>query len=164
MSKPLFFLSLGSNLGDRAANLAAALDAFRAAPGVSVLAVSRTIETEPEDVPPAFAHMKFLNLAAAVSSDLPPYAFLGLCLGIEKRLGRTRPAPRNSPRPADIDIACCFGADGEPVEICDPPELVLPHPRAAARAFVLDPLSEIAPEAAAYLKRRAAGGKAANAP
>lgn len=141
MSKARIYLSLGSNLGDRAANLARAVAALGAAPGVRVVARSRVRETEPVGVAEAFRELKFLNMAVAVETDLAPRALLAVCQRIEKDLGRMRPAPRNSPRPVDIDIVA---GDG-PLVVDEPPDLVVPHPRARERAFVLEPLAEIAP-------------------
>lgn len=156
MSKPLFYVSAGSNLGDRAANIAAAADALRAVPGIRVAAVSGAIETEPVDVPAKFADMKFLNAAFALETDMPAHALLAVLQSVEKSLGRVRPAARNSPRTVDLDITCAFAPDGTPVTVCDPPVLEIPHPRAASRDFVLAPLAEIAPSAAAWLRGRKA--------
>ena len=155
-----FCISAGSNLGDRAANIDRALAMLAAEPGVAVEAVSRKIETEPVDVPQEYRGLKFLNAAARVSADLEPHAFLDLCLRIEASLGRIRPAPRNSPRPVDLDMVCGMRADGSWIEVCDFPRLVLPHPRAHLRPFVTGPLHEIDPEAAGRLLAKAAAGKA----
>ena len=161
MSKQVYYISIGSNLGDRAANLELALRALAAVPGARVAARSAFAETEPVDVAPEHRALKFLNCAAAVESDLAPHAMLAACAAAEKALGRVRPAPRNAPRTVDIDLVCAFGPDGRPVAVDDPPVLVLPHPRARLRAFVMDPLREIAPAAADWLLR---GGARAPAP
>lgn len=156
----VFWISAGSNLGDRAANIDRAFAMLAAEPGVSVEAVSRKVETEPVDVPPEYRDLKFLNAAARVSSGFEPHRLLDLCLRIEAALGRVRPAPRNSPRPVDLDMVCGMRVDGSWIEVCDFPRLVLPHPRAHLRAFVIEPLREIDPAAAGRLLERTPAGKA----
>ena len=130
-------LGLGSNLGDRRANLEAALAALRANTAVRVLAVSGFIETEPVGGPPGQG--AYLNGAAAVGTDLEPHALLAECKRIEKSLGR-RDGPRWGPRIVDLDILF-YGAI-----VLDAPDLTLPHPRLRERRFVLEPLAEIAPD------------------
>jgi 2-amino-4-hydroxy-6-hydroxymethyldihydropteridine diphosphokinase len=126
------YLALGSNLGDRRANLRAALAALEEA-GVRILLRSFAWETPPvpADQPP------FLNAAALAETALPPPDLLALLKQIEHALGR-RPGRRWGPRPIDIDIL--FYGDLE----LETPDLVIPHPRIAERAFVLAPLSEVA--------------------
>ena len=131
------YLALGSNLGDRRANLEAALAALRANTAVRVLAVSGFIETEPVGGPPGQG--AYLNGAAAVETDLEPHALLTECKRIEKSLGR-REGPRWGPRIVDLDILF-YGA-----LVLDTPDLTLPHPRLRERRFVLEPLAEIAPD------------------
>jgi len=131
------YLALGSNLGDRRANLEAALAALRANTAVRVLAVSGFIETEPVGGPPGQG--AYLNGAAAVETDLEPHALLTECKRIEKSLGR-REGPRWGPRIVDLDILF-YGAI-----VLDAPDLTLPHPRLRERRFVLEPLAEIAPD------------------
>ncbi len=124
-------VALGSNLGDRAANLQAAIDRMAAA-GVAIDAVSSVWETEPVPADqPAY-------LNAAVTGDWTGAAseLLAALKQIEQALGR-RPERRWGPRPIDLDILF-FG--GESLE---EPELTVPHPRIAERAFVLAPLSEV---------------------
>jgi 2-amino-4-hydroxy-6-hydroxymethyldihydropteridine diphosphokinase len=131
-------LSLGSNLGDRAANLRAALDALDRLDGVAVWAVSHAYETEPvgkTDQP------EFLNVAAEIETDLEPLELLNAVKGIEADLGRV-PAERWGPRTIDIDIVL-WGPRIEATE-----RLALPHPEFRKRAFVLTPLAELAPDAA----------------
>ena len=124
-------LALGSNLGDRAANLRAALDLL-AERGVTPLRVSSVWETPPvpADQP------RYLNAAVAVETDLDPEALLGVAKEVEHLLGR-RPSGRWRPRPMDIDLLFC--GDGEVAT----ETLTVPHPRIAERAFVLLPLAEV---------------------
>jgi len=127
------YLSLGSNLGDRGENLAVALK--RLEEKVKIVKVSSIYETEPvgyEDQP------WFLNLVCAVETGLSPQALLKLAKAIERKLGR-RGTVRFGPRIIDIDILLYDGLT------LDSPDLVIPHPRLAERAFVLVPLKEIAP-------------------
>jgi 2-amino-4-hydroxy-6-hydroxymethyldihydropteridine diphosphokinase len=129
-------LGLGGNLGDRAGNLQAALDALAHLPGTAVTAVSSIYETAPvgyADQP------DFYNLVAVVETELSPHALLGGCLGIEAALGRVRTF-RNAPRVVDIDVLLVEGYTSAD------PELTLPHPRMMERAFVLVPLKELFPE------------------
>ncbi len=130
------FVGLGSNLGDREAELRDALARLAAAPGVAVVAVSRLYETEPVG-PPQGA---YLNAAAALDTVLSPRALLGTLLAIEREAGRVRSGRPDEPRTLDLDLLL-FGA-----ESLDEPGLVVPHPRLAERAFVLEPLAELAGE------------------
>lgn len=126
-------LALGSNLGDRAETLGQALAALNRLPNTRLLACSSALETEPVgrlDQPP------FLNLCAALETELTPRELLAAGLSIETRLGRVR-AERNGPRTCDIDLL--FHTAG-PV---DEPDLALPHPRWAERGFVVFPLREL---------------------
>lgn len=128
------YLSLGSNLGDREAQLRAALDALRAG-GISIEAVSGIYETPPwgvADQPP------YLNIAVSGTTDRAPREVLALAKSIEAAAGRDFDAPRWTARPIDVDIALI---EGETVET---PALTVPHPLMHERAFVLVPLAEIA--------------------
>ncbi len=128
------FLGLGSNLGHRETNITSALKML--GKEARILKVSALYETEPvgyKDQP------WFLNCACAVETDLSPQALLKLAKTIEKKLGR-KPTHRFGPRLIDIDIL--FYDD----LILDSPDLTIPHPRLAERAFVLLPLREIAPK------------------
>ena len=127
------YLSLGSNLGHREANIASVLKTL--GQETRILKVSSLYETEPvgyKDQP------WFLNLVCSVETDLSPRALLELAKTIEKNLGR-KPTLRFGPRLIDIDILFYDGL------VLDSPDLVIPHPRLAERAFVLVPLKEIAP-------------------
>jgi 2-amino-4-hydroxy-6-hydroxymethyldihydropteridine diphosphokinase len=128
------YLSIGTNLGDRHANLQRALAGLSTG-GADVRRVSSIYNTEPvgyTDQP------WYLNIAAEVETDLPPLDLLCLCRRIEEAAGRTRPFP-DAPRVIDLDIL--LYAD----MIVDEPELQIPHPRMVERKFVLLPLVEIAP-------------------
>jgi 2-amino-4-hydroxy-6-hydroxymethyldihydropteridine diphosphokinase len=129
------FLSLGSNLGDREAFLNDAIERLQAA-GVRTVRRSSIHETEPQDY---HDQPWFLNMAVEVETDLAPLALLGTIQKIEAEMGRQRSIPKG-PRTIDIDIL--FYAN---LAIATP-ELEIPHPRLTERRFVLDPLSEIAPD------------------
>jgi 2-amino-4-hydroxy-6-hydroxymethyldihydropteridine diphosphokinase len=131
------YLGLGSNLGDRRANLEKALVALRSHPQIHGLVVSGFIETPPEGGPPG--QRPYLNGAACFSTELEPEALLAELKSIEQALGR-RDGPRWGPRPIDLDILL-YGST-----ILDTPDLVIPHPRMRDRLFVLRPLAEIAPD------------------
>lgn len=136
------YLGLGSNLGDRIANLAAALDALEAA-GLSVEAVSSVYDTPPwGEPPPGLAEPpRYANAAAAVRGDLAPRDLLRLCKRIEVDAGRDLHAARNAPRVLDLDVLLVGDS------LVTTPELEVPHPRMHLRAFVLVPLAEIVPAA-----------------
>ncbi|MDF2119060.1 2-amino-4-hydroxy-6-hydroxymethyldihydropteridine diphosphokinase [Roseiarcaceae bacterium H3SJ34-1] len=128
-------LSLGGNVGDVPQAFIKAL-ARLAAAGAEIAACSSVWRTPPwgkTDQP------DFFNIAVLVRTSLDPRALLALCLDIEKSAGRSR-AERYGPRTLDIDILT-YGD-----EVIDEPGLTIPHPRMLERAFVLVPLSEIAPE------------------
>jgi 2-amino-4-hydroxy-6-hydroxymethyldihydropteridine diphosphokinase len=129
------YLSLGSNLGDRARNLRDALAALAAAK-VEVDKVSSIYETEPVD----FREQPwFLNCLVAAHTNLPPLALLKALRSVETRMGSEKAVARG-PRLLDIDILL-YGD-----ETMDTPELQIPHPRMHLRRFVLTPLAEIAPQ------------------
>jgi len=131
---PPIFLGLGSNLGDREATLAAALQQLAVRGFVSRLRSSLWL-TEPVGGPPQGF---FLNAVVAGETTLEPAALLDACLATELFLGRVRTV-RDGPRTIDVDIL--FHGTRR-VEL---PGLVLPHPRLHERRFVLAPLAEIAP-------------------
>lgn len=135
---PEAFLGLGSNLGDRAANVEAALAQLAVEPGIRLVARSRLYLTPPWGDADQDA---FVNAAALVETTLEPSDLLARCLAVETRLGRIRKADRRwGPRVIDIDIVDFAG------RTIDTEELELPHPRVLERAFVLKPLVEIAPD------------------
>ena len=132
------YLGLGSNLGDRKANLCEAVERIKRL-GLEVVRASSIYETEPV----GYADQPwFLNQVIEVNLDsqFRVNDLLRALLEIERDMGRERTIP-NGPRV--IDIAILIYGD---VEIEDPPQLVLPHPRMQERRFVLEPLSEIAPD------------------
>lgn len=128
------YLSLGSNMGDRARIIARAIDAL-AAHGVRVTRQSSLYETEPVDIR---SQSWFLNCVVEAETDLMPRQLMHALLEIERSVGRRRRVPRG-PRLVDIDILF-FGAN-----IVRTAELEIPHPRMAERRFVLVPFAEIAP-------------------
>lgn len=128
------YLGLGSNLGDRAANLAKAMELLSRR--IKVERLSSLYETEPVGYT---SQPRFLNAVCSATTELSPRELLTLAKGIERELGREKSFP-NAPRPIDIDILFY----GETV--LSEPELTLPHPRLTERAFVLVPLAEISPE------------------
>ncbi len=131
------YVALGSNLGDRAAHLEAAIAALRATPGIEVIALSSVRETEPVGGPP---QGPYLNAVVALRTELAPRALLERLLEIEAAQGRERGPERNAPRTLDLDLLL-YGD-----EKIDEPDLVVPHPRMHERAFVLEPLAELAPD------------------
>ena len=130
------YVGLGSNLGDRAVNLAEARrrldDAGR------ITAESSIYETEPWGVDPG--QPDYLNQVVSIATALHPATLLEVVLKIETDMGRVRDAP-GDPRLIDLDLLL----HGD--QVIDEPGLTLPHPRMCDRAFVLTPLSEIAPDA-----------------
>ena len=127
------YLGLGSNMGNRQENLERALSFL--SQRLRVAKVSSVYDTEPVG---NANQPRFLNQVCQVYTRLAPTALLALAKGIESKLGRT--GKSNAPRPIDIDIL--FYGD----QVIKTPELVIPHPRLAERAFVLIPLAEIAPD------------------
>ena len=129
-------VSLGSNIEPRAEFLSRAVVALSAMPRTRLAAASGVVETEPVDVPPEFAEMKFLNQVAVFETGLGPRDFSRRMHAIEDSLGRTRTV-RNGPRTIDIDLVDFGGMS------LSEPELTLPHPRAKEREFVTRPLEEL---------------------
>lgn len=132
-------IALGSNLGNRLANLQAARDCLReiATPGEPFLEASN-YQTEPQLCPPGSP--TFYNSVVELAFTGDAFQLLELTQGIEKMLGRTGAPERNAPRIIDVDLLY-FGE-----EIIDTEALVLPHPRICERLFVLQPLADIRPE------------------
>jgi 2-amino-4-hydroxy-6-hydroxymethyldihydropteridine diphosphokinase len=131
----IIYVSLGSNVGDREANLRAAISALEGA-GVRVRRVSSLYETEPVDF---LEQPWFLNCVLEGETDVPAQKLLKELRGIEARMGSKKLIAKG-PRLLDMDILL-YGD-----ETMDTPELQVPHPRMTERRFVLEPLAEIAPE------------------
>ncbi len=131
---PTGYLGLGSNVGDRRANLQAAADTLPAH-GVEVLASSSTYDTDP--VGEILDQAPFLNAALRVRTALDPEALLDACKAVERELGRQAGGPRHGPRPIDVDLLLLgdvqYGSE----------RLTLPHEQVLARRFVLIPLVEL---------------------
>ena len=129
------YLALGSNLGDRLAYLQLAVDALRAFDGVTVEAVSHVYETAPVGGP---EQGPYLNAVVALDSQLEPSRLLDLAHRLESGAERVR-VERWGPRTLDVDVLLV----GD--EHVDTPDLVVPHPRMAERAFVVVPLADLDP-------------------
>jgi len=128
------YLSCGSNMGDRIANLRSAIHDLREGP-VLVRRISSVYETEPV----GFREQPwFMNIALEVETGLAPRELLAGCQKIEEAHGRIR-SFNGAPRPLDLDILLYEDL------ILDEPSLQIPHPRMAERRFVLEPLEQIAP-------------------
>jgi 2-amino-4-hydroxy-6-hydroxymethyldihydropteridine diphosphokinase len=130
-------LALGSNLGDRLANLQRGVDLLVAEPGLGDAAVSPVYETAPVGGP---GQPDYLNAVLVAVTSLPPRAVLDLGLAAEQALHRVR-EERWGPRTLDVDVIVygdLVSAD---------PDLTLPHPRAHERAFVLAPWHDVDPAA-----------------
>ncbi len=127
------YLSLGSNLGDRVANLEAAIDRLRAIG--EVVRVSSFYETEPVEFT---AQPWFLNCVVKLETDKTPKQLLAAIVRIEREMGRRR-TQKKGPRLIDLDILL-FGTS-----VIKSQGLTVPHPAMHERRFVLEPLAEIAP-------------------
>jgi 2-amino-4-hydroxy-6-hydroxymethyldihydropteridine diphosphokinase len=130
------FLGIGSNLGDRLTNLQGAVDALQIEPGLRVTGSSRVWETSPVGGPP---QPDYLNAVLRIETDLSARDLLEAAHRVEARLGRVR-SERWGARTIDVDILLY---DDERI---DEPDLIVPHPRIASRAFVLLPLLELDPD------------------
>ncbi len=133
------YLGLGSNVGDRASHLRAAVELLREG-GVEVEAISSAYETEP--VGEVLDQPDFLNAAVRIRTELSPEELLDLCKRVEVERGRTLDAPRHSPRPLDVDLLLLGDLELETER------LTLPHREVTSRRFVLVPLLELDPELA----------------
>ena len=129
------YLGIGSNLGERLGYLQLAVDQLAAADGITVVGVSPVYETDPVGGPD---QPDYLNAVVAVDTDLDPHALLRVAQGIEADAERVRTV-RWGPRTLDVDVLLV----GD--EHVDDPDLVVPHPRLAERAFVLVPLADLDP-------------------
>jgi 2-amino-4-hydroxy-6-hydroxymethyldihydropteridine diphosphokinase len=131
----LAFIGLGANLGDAASAVRAACDALARVPGTQLLQCSPLYRSAPVDA----GGPDYVNAVAQVQTTLPALELLHALQSIEQAAGRERPY-RNAPRTLDLDLL--IYADLK----LNTPELTLPHPRMAERAFVLRPLQDIAPD------------------
>jgi 2-amino-4-hydroxy-6-hydroxymethyldihydropteridine diphosphokinase len=131
------YLGLGSNVGDSAGHLRAAIELLRDR-GVEVEAVSSAYVTEP--VGEILDQPDFLNAAIRIRTELEPEALLDICKAVEAERGRAFEAPRHSPRPLDIDLLLLGDLELETER------LTLPHREVRSRRFVLMPLLELDPE------------------
>jgi 2-amino-4-hydroxy-6-hydroxymethyldihydropteridine diphosphokinase len=131
------YIGLGANLGDREATIRTALAELAAEPGVEVVAVSTLVETDPVGY---LDQPRFLNGVAVLETELEARELLALLLAVEARHGRDRAAvPAQGPRTLDLDLLLFGNAE------IHQEDLQIPHPRLHERAFVLDPLAEVAP-------------------
>ena len=131
------YLGLGSNEGDRLANLRAAREALTRH-GIEVTASSSVYETAPQgeitDQP------DFLNACLRIETELDPEALLRTCKEVERKLGRQAGGPRHGPRPIDVDVLL-LGQLAHSSE-----RLTLPHREVLSRRFVIEPLLELDPD------------------
>lgn len=128
-------IGLGSNIGDKAANIARAIELLTKKGDVRLVAASRLYRTAPWGV---VDQDWFVNACISVATDLDPHALLDRCLGVETEMKRVR-TRHWGPRVIDIDVLAYRNVT------LNEPALTLPHPRITERAFVLVPLEEIAP-------------------
>jgi 2-amino-4-hydroxy-6-hydroxymethyldihydropteridine diphosphokinase len=131
------YLGLGSNVGDAAGHLRAAVRLLEAE-GIEVEAVSSTYVTEP--VGEILDQPDFLNAAARIRTELEPEELLDACKRVEAERGRSFEAPRHSPRPLDVDLLLLGDLE------LSTERLTLPHREVTTRRFVLVPLLELDPE------------------
>ena len=131
------YLGLGSNVGERRANLEAALSALPAQ-GVDVLASSSVYETEPVGL--VLDQRDFLNACVRIATDHGPEELLEVCKAVESELGREPGGVRHGPRPIDVDVLLLGSLEHSSQR------LTLPHPEARSRRFVLVPLLELDPD------------------
>lgn len=132
-------VALGSNLGDRFANLQGAVDSLADTPDVWITAVSPVYETAPVDTPEGSDD--FLNAVVMLDTTLPARTLMDRALAIEDAFDRVREQEKNAPRTLDVDVVVLGDRRS------DEEFLRLPHPRAGERAFVLQPWHDLDPEA-----------------
>jgi len=128
------YLGLGSNEGDRLANLRAARTALDRR-GLEVTASSSVYETAPQGE--VTAQPDFLNACVRITTDLDPEALLETCKQVERDLGRAPGGARHGPRPIDVDVLLLGGREQRS------DRLTLPHAEVTSRRFVLQPLLEL---------------------
>lgn len=133
---PPAFIGIGSNLGDRLAFCREAIRRLGSASGIRIKKVSSLYESDPVGY---LEQNRFYNAVVAVETSLPPRSLLAACQAIEQSLAKKILIPKG-PRTIDLDLLFYDQ------QIIDEPELQIPHPAISNRAFVLVPLSEIAPD------------------
>jgi len=131
-------IALGSNLGDRLENLRFGRQELLGRGELENAIFSPVYETSPVDCPPG--SQEFLNAVIIGDTIFEPEEWLDLLLSIEEDAGRIRNGEFNAPRPLDLDLLTCGDF------LRDSPRLVIPHPGLRGRRFVLQPLSDLAPE------------------
>jgi 2-amino-4-hydroxy-6-hydroxymethyldihydropteridine diphosphokinase len=131
------YIGIGSNLGDREATIAQALELLDEPPAIRLARVATVRETAPVGIVDQPA---FLNTVALVETTLGARELLDKLLALERRLGRVRTGERWGPRTLDLDLLLYGDAK------LDEPGLTVPHPRLHERRFVLEPLYELAPD------------------
>jgi 2-amino-4-hydroxy-6-hydroxymethyldihydropteridine diphosphokinase len=131
------YLGLGSNEGDRLANLRAARTALHRHAQIAVAASSSAYETAPQGE--ILDQADFLNAALRIETPLDPLELLDACKAVERELGRLGGGPRHGPRPIDVDLLLLGDVQ------LRSERLVLPHPEVTSRRFVLQPLLELNP-------------------
>lgn len=135
-----YILSVGTNIGDRKANIDKCIDCINLLPYTDIVNQSRIYETEPV----GYARQEnFYNIILKVESIFEPHEMLGACLGIEAGFGRLRTV-RYGPRIIDIDI---IFAENEKIESRN---LLVPHPRYSERRFILEPMLDLFPDGMVY--------------
>lgn len=142
-------VSIGSNLGDRVANLRAARAALGRMEGAVVTGCASLYETEPQGVAEEFRGMAYCNSFLTMETELGVREFFRRMRKIETSLGRTRSGRANEPRGIDIDLIY-FGE-----ERLEEEGLTVPHPRWSGRRFVAGPLAELRP----WLRLPGCGGR-----
>ena len=138
MTPVLSYVALGANLGEAETTVRAAIAALGRLPGTQLVAASSLYRTAPLEVPEP--QPDYINAVARLATTLTPHALLDELLALEARFGRVRPY-RWAPRALDLDLLLYDDL------VLDSAELQLPHPRMHLRAFTLQPLAEIAPDA-----------------
>ena len=132
-------IALGSNVGDRLANLRAAYrNVANLSSDPAAVRCSSIYETSPVDSPPGVS--SYLNAVMEIEYDRPAIALLDSLLQIERALGRPSKRPRNAPRSIDLDLLYVGNST------LNSPEIIIPHPRITQRRFVLEPLAEVVPD------------------
>jgi 2-amino-4-hydroxy-6-hydroxymethyldihydropteridine diphosphokinase len=132
----IYYLGLGSNIGDRFLNIKNALD-FLSTLG-TIIKISSLYETEPEDMAPGTKD--FYNLVLSLESNIDPFSLLKKIKSYEELMGRDLLNSHNKPRTIDIDILLAGN------ELIEAKNLIIPHKEMINRGFVLIPMKEIAPE------------------